>query len=169
MSRTRTAVLIALPLTAAAVALTLWAGPYWVDAARQVVAEQRWPAQRAAIEEAAAAVRLPDVYEPVPCPTPDLGGIQRCWRVATTAAEALPDLEAALEAVGVADLLSSVQRLDGVGAVGAHAFGVVEGRAVQLMADRELRDPAERPDGTDRSQWFSEGLFVRLLADTTAP
>lgn len=166
MSRTRTAVLVAVPLVAAAVALTLYAGPYWVGEIRHGVEERRWPEQRARIEAALGAVTLPEGYEPIDCA--DGFGAQagaRCWRTRTLPVDAADDLAIALTAVDVV-LEESVTgvgpEMDGT-AASASALGWLEGRTVQLTVTREL-DRANLP-----ATPFADTAVVELTADLAAP
>jgi hypothetical protein len=164
VSRARTAVLVALPLAAGAVALTLYAGPYWVDVVRHRVDEQRWPEQRARIEAAVDAVVLPEGYEPIDC-ADGFGASEgtRCWRTAALPADAAVDLAPALLAVGV-DVLDEGVGPDLRGApTTAFATGMLEGRSVFLSVTREL-DRANLPETP-----FADTAVAELTADLTAP
>lgn len=164
MSRARTAVLVAVPLAAGAVALTLYAGPYWVDVVEQRVDEQRWPEQRTRIEAALDAVVLPEGYEPIDCA--DGSGARegaRCWRTAALPADAAVDLGPALTAVGVEVLDEGVgPDLRGAPA-SASAIGMLEGRTVLLSVTREL-DRANLPETP-----FADTAVAELVADLVEP
>lgn len=166
MRRTRSALLVALPLGALAIGCTLWAGPYWLGVAQQAVAQQRfWPEQRAQIEAAVAAVDLPDRFTAVPCAGPGAGAdtADRCWRVEASPEDVAADLTAALEAAGVEQVGTSTPALARHGVVGAHAVGSVADRVVQILAFRELdQSPL-------REHLFTGTVEVRLTADLTSP
>ncbi|GIG36991.1 hypothetical protein [Cellulomonas pakistanensis] len=167
MSRARTAALLAVPLAAAAVALTLYAGPYWVGEVRHRVDEQRWPEQRARIEAALAAVELPAGYAPLDCADSPFGAPEsgRCWRTTTLPADAAGDLAPALTAVGV----EIEESLTGIGPVlhgtpaSAAAVGTLEGRSVHLSVTREV-DRTRLP-----ATPFGDTAVVELTADLGAP
>lgn len=164
MSRARTAVLVAVPLAASAVGLTLYAGPYWVDVARHRLDEQRWPEQRARIEAALDAVVLPEGYEPIDC-ADGFGAREaaRCWRTAALPADAAADLAPALTAVGVEVLDDGVgPDMRGAPAT-ASAIGLLEGRSVLLSVTREL-DRANLPETP-----FADTAVAELTADLAAP
>jgi hypothetical protein len=165
MRRTRTAVLIALPLTALAIGCTVFAGPYWLGVARQALAEQRWPDQRARIEAVVAAVDLPDRFAPVPCDGLGLGadGADRCWRVEALPADVADDLTAALEAAGADRVAASTSSRSRYGVVAADALGFVADRVVLVAAVREL-DRDRLPESP-----FADTSVVHLTADLAAP
>lgn len=161
-SRTGPALLVAVPLAAAAVALTVWAGPYWFGEARRVVDQHRWPGLRAEVDAAVDAVTLPEGYVPVACPLPDRDDErQRCWRVERLP-DVLPDLEDALAAAGATPVDAWTDVLDAE-PVAAVAVGTVAGRVLVLVANRELRDQPLAGD------MFTGGSSVRLTADVEAP
>jgi hypothetical protein len=164
VKRTRTAVLVAVPLAAAAVGLTLYAGPYWVDVARHRLEEQRWPAQRARIEAAVAGVALPAGYVEEPCggaPDPDA----RCWHVDARPEDVPEDLAAALRAAGVEGVATELAPVEGASTV-ALARGTVDGRVVGLFATREPDEAATRASG---DLVLRPGTVVRSTADLVAP
>jgi hypothetical protein len=164
-SRPRTAVLVALPLAVLAVALTLWAGPYWLGVAQHAVAEARWPEQRTALEAAVDAVALPDRFAAAPCDGPGsgAGSTDRCWQVEAAPEDLADDLAAALTAAGVDDVQVSTSSAGRYGITGAHAVGVVADRVVQILAFREL------DESPLRTTPFTSTVEVRLTADLTAP
>lgn len=164
VSRTRTAALVAVPLAAAAVGLTLYAGPYWVGEVRHRVDEQRWPDQRARIEAALDAVDLPAGYEPIDC-AEAFGAPEgtRCWRVTALPVHAAPDLAPSLAAAGVEVTGEDLgPEMHGTPASAA-ASGRLEGRVVRLSVTREL-DRGRLP-----ATPFADTSVAELTADLAAP
>ncbi|WP_213283371.1 hypothetical protein [Cellulomonas hominis] len=161
MARVRTALVVAVPLAAAAVAVTLWAAPYWLDVARHAVAEQRWPDERGRIEAAVAAVALPDGFAPVPCADAARTDVDRCWRTAGTPEDSAEALVGALAEAGVTGVAVAAPPEGGDLAM---VQGVVAGRQVWAVAAREVD-----PDATRVEDMFLGTVLVKVTADLDAP
>lgn len=158
---TRHRIVVAAALVLLTTGTVLWAAPSWVEAGRHALAERRWPAERAEIERALAAVALPERYAAVPCD----GGAEtdRCWRATASPAEVVDDLGAALDAVADGEVATSTTPGGRHGTLGADALGTVAGRVVQLTAWRET-DESRLP-----ATPFGPTVLVRLTADLEAP
>lgn len=181
MNRRRLAVVLAVtvPLALASVALLAWAAPYWIEQARGVAAQHRWPGQREQVEDAAAGLTLPAVYRETECDVHTAGPSVRCWWTDALPDDTAADLEAALVAVAATDVTSQAVTDAGTeGAAGTAgtggteeavllvATGSVAGRQIHLVATREVDEEATLAAG---ELVLRPGSVVRLVPDLDAP